>query len=118
MVSISGHGASRGSGREREPTDVETLVFPVHTVPGASASRILGVEAGTLKVRVAAPPVRGKANKELVALLAKALGVSKAQVEIVSGHTARRKRVRVHGVRGEAVANLLRTGDDPEKTHE
>ena len=110
MASSPDHAVSRrGGGQEESPND-ETVVIPVQTVPGASRSEIVGMEAGTLKVRVAAPPVRGKANKELVELLAKALGVRRTQVQIVGGLRARRKTVRVHGVHKDEVSSLLSTG--------
>ena len=73
----------------------------------------MGLEGDTLKVRVAAPPVKDKANRALVKLLAKALGVSSSQVEIVSGHKARRKTVQVRGIDADAVSDLIRTVKDP-----
>jgi len=66
--------------------------------PGAGRSAVQGVQAGALKVAIAAPPEKGKANKALVAYLAKALGVRRAQVALVAGETSRAKRVRVEGV--------------------
>jgi hypothetical protein len=60
---------------------------------------------------VAAPPEKGKANKELIKLLAGALGVRKDQVEIVSGQRARRKRVRVDGVDSRTVLALLQSDE-------
>ena len=73
----------------------------------------MGLEGDTLKVRVAAPPVKGKANRALVKLLAKALGVSSSQVEIVRGHKARRKTVQVRGIDADAVSDLIRRAKDP-----
>lgn len=104
---------SKTASRDRQASDETHVVFPVRVVPRASRSEILGSEGGTLRVRVSAPPVEGKANKELVKLLAKALGVSSGQVELISGHKARLKTVRVHGVDSEAVSNLMRTGKTP-----
>jgi uncharacterized protein (TIGR00251 family) len=52
---------------------------------------------GTLKIRVAAPPDKGLANEELCAFLARHYGVARAQVEVISGHTATRKLVRIQG---------------------
>ncbi len=66
--------------------------------PRASRSRVVGEHDGRLKVQIAAPPVEGEANAELVELLSDLLGVPKRQVEILSGETGRRKRVRVTGV--------------------
>jgi len=53
------------------------------------------LEDGTLKVRVAAPPEKGKANEELCRFLAKHFGVARQTVEVVSGETATSKLVRV-----------------------
>jgi hypothetical protein len=66
--------------------------------PRASRSRVVGEHDGRLKVQIAAPPVEGEANAELVELLSDLLGVPKRQVELLSGETGRRKRVRVTGV--------------------
>lgn len=74
-----------------------SLTFPVRVVPGAKKNEIVGVR-GVLKVRIAAPPVRGKANEALVEFLAQALGVRKGQVEIVRGQRARNKIIRVRGL--------------------
>ena len=52
------------------------------------------MEDGTLKIDVAAPPEKGKANRELISFLAKELGVPKGYVEILCGESARQKQVR------------------------
>jgi len=75
-----------------------SLTFPVRVVPRAKKNEIVGVEGETLKVRITAPPVRGKANEALVEFLALALGVRKGQVEIVRGERARNKTIRVRGL--------------------
>ena len=81
------------------------LTFEVRVAPRASRSAVAGEHGGALKVRVAAPPVEGAANEELTRFLAKALGVAAREVEIMSGHASKSKRVRVRGVRA---ADLLR----------
>ena len=53
---------------------------------------------GVLEVRVAAPPVKGKANKELVTLLSQILGVSQSKLTIVKGHTSRNKTIAIDGL--------------------
>jgi uncharacterized protein (TIGR00251 family) len=83
-------------------------VFPVRVLPAAGRSEIVGSEGGALKVRVAAPPIKDKANRALVKLLAKTLGVTNSQVEILGGHTTRRKTIRVHGVETDVIADLMR----------
>jgi uncharacterized protein (TIGR00251 family) len=90
------------------PLDDTPLVFPVHVLPAARRNEIVGPEAGVLKVRVAAPPIKDKANRALVRLLAKTLGVKSGQVEILSGHKSRRKTVRVHGAESDLIADLMR----------
>jgi uncharacterized protein (TIGR00251 family) len=89
------------------------VVIPVRVVPGASRSEIVGLEGTILKVRVAAPAVKDKANRALVKLLAKALGVSSSQVEIVGGHRTRRKTVQVCGIDPSVLSDLLQPAKDP-----
>ncbi|HMT07444.1 MAG TPA: DUF167 domain-containing protein [Pyrinomonadaceae bacterium] len=67
----------------------------VRVVPRASKSEVVGEIDGVLKVRIAAPPVDGAANAELVKLLAKHFSVSKSSVEIVSGATSKTKIIRI-----------------------
>ena len=67
----------------------------VKVVPGASGDRIVGPLGDALKVRVSAPPERGKANAAVASLLADALGVSAKSVSVVSGMTSPRKVVLV-----------------------
>jgi uncharacterized protein (TIGR00251 family) len=81
--------------------------FTVRVVPRASRSRIAGEHEGALRVRVAAPPVEGAANEELVRTLAKELKVPLRAVEIMSGHASRLKQVRVSGASGSALENLI-----------
>jgi uncharacterized protein (TIGR00251 family) len=81
-----------------EYTDNESgLTFKVQVVPRASRSEIVGEHNGALRVRIAAAPVDGAANDELVRTLARALGVRRSAVEIVSGQTSRTKVVCVAG---------------------
>lgn len=84
--------------------------FRVRVQPGASKNEIIGVQEDTLKVRISAPPVKGKANKALINLLAKELGVKKSEIEILSGHTSRIKTIRVIG-EGREIQKLLQAFD-------
>ena len=63
--------------------------------PNASRTEIVGWKGEALKIRVAAPPVDGKANKELIQYLSKNLGLAKSEIEIISGHKIKRKRLRL-----------------------
>jgi len=83
------------------------LRFPVRVKPRASKSAILGVKLDALEVAVAAPPVDGAANDELVRTIAAALGIAKRQVAIVSGESSRTKLVDVTGVSEEILRAKL-----------
>jgi uncharacterized protein len=74
------------------------LIFKVQVVPRASRSEIVGEHNGALRVRIAAPPVDGAANEELIRTLARALRVPRRDVEIISGHSSRIKQVSVRNV--------------------
>ena len=84
------------------------LVFAVKVVPRASRSVVVGEHDGALRVRVAAPPVDGAANEELVRTLAQAFGVPVRHIEITGGHTSKLKQVRAQGVTREALETLAR----------
>lgn len=83
------------------------VVFEVKVVPGSSRSSVEGLWDGMLKVKISAPPEKGKANKSLAAFLADKLGVKKGAVEIISGMTNPVKKVRVTGVKAESAVSLL-----------
>lgn len=70
----------------------------IHVQPRASKSELVGWREGSLAVRLTAPPVEGAANKACRDFLAEALGVRRADVELVSGDKSREKRFRVHGL--------------------
>jgi uncharacterized protein (TIGR00251 family) len=79
------------------------LIFKVQVVPKSSRSEVVGEHDGVLRVRVAAPPVEGAANRELIRTLAKAFQVSRSAIEITSGHSARLKQVRIEGLTAAAL---------------
>lgn len=90
--------------------DVEeggAVVVRLHVQPGAGRTAVSGRYGDALKVRVAVPPEKGRANDACVELLASTFGVPKAQVELVSGPSNRSKRVRVTGVEVDDVRRLL-----------
>ena len=70
-------------------------LLELHIQPGAKKSEVAGLHGDALKIRIASPPVDGKANAALVAFVADALAVPKSSVEVVRGETARRKCLRV-----------------------
>ncbi|HET6668912.1 MAG TPA: DUF167 domain-containing protein [Pyrinomonadaceae bacterium] len=89
----------------------DKLSFTVRVVPRASRTQIVGEADGALRVRVAAPPVDGAANDELVRVLARALKVSRSAVAITAGQTSRLKRVAVSGIAPEALLTLGKVSD-------
>jgi uncharacterized protein (TIGR00251 family) len=85
-----------------------TVRIEVDAKPRSRKSRIVGVRNGALVVHLAAAPVDGEANAELVATLARLLGIPRRDVTIVRGATARSKVVEVRGLSGVEVQARLR----------
>jgi uncharacterized protein (TIGR00251 family) len=81
--------------REWIREDGDALVLAVHAQPGAKRSEVAGEHGGALKVRLAAPPVDGKANAELRRFLADAFGVPLRNVTLLRGDASRAKQLRV-----------------------
>jgi uncharacterized protein (TIGR00251 family) len=75
--------------------------------PGSARSEIVGRHGDGWKVRVAAPPNRGRANEALVELVADALGVGRERVHVTAGHTSRRKLVEVDELDAEELGRRL-----------
>lgn len=85
-----------------------TCRLKIKAVPGASRSEIVGRLGESLKIRVAAPPEGGKANREVLALLAAKLGLAAARVTLISGQSSPAKVIEVSGCTAEqAWARLL-----------
>ncbi|MBW8035279.1 MAG: YggU family protein [Planctomycetes bacterium] len=83
------------------------VIFRVKVVPGSSKTQIAGVFDGMLKVRVSAPPEKGKANKCLTEYLAKILAVKKKDVRVVSGLTSPVKKIAVTELTTEEAGTRL-----------
>ena len=77
----------------------------LHVVPGASRTEVKGPYGDSIKIRVAAPPEGGLANRAVVDLLERVVGGS---VEIVKGHASPSKTILIRGVDAGAVADALR----------
>ncbi len=71
------------------------VVLSVHVQPGARTTAVVGRHDDALKVRVAAPATGGRANEAVLALVAKEFDLAKGDVELVSGASSRRKRIRL-----------------------
>jgi len=92
--------------RGRSEAPGEAAVLSIRIQPRSSKNKISRNEDGSFKIWITAPPVDGAANEALVKFLADALSVPKSRIEIVSGHTAREKIVRISGI-SPAAADLL-----------
>jgi len=82
-------------------------VLAVRVIPRAKKNSFAGWHGEALKVRLAAPPVEGKANEALVAFLSKALGVRKQEIELLSGTRSRHKRVLIRDLAPAEVVRRL-----------
>jgi uncharacterized protein (TIGR00251 family) len=80
-----------------DPRD-DGVILSVRAAPGARRERIVGILGEALKVAVAAPPEKGKANQRIADLLIDLLGLPARSVRLVSGATSRDKRFAVSGI--------------------
>jgi len=85
------------------------LTFAVRVAPRAARSTIGGEHDGALKVRIAAPPVTGAANRELIKLLARAFKLPQRAVEIISGANSKTKTVRIEGADVAVLEQLIQS---------
>ena len=82
------------------------ITLTLHIQPGARKTEVAGQHGEALKIRLAAPPVDGKANEALLRFVAETLGLPKSAVSLKSGQTSRRKVLEISGATSEAVARL------------
>ncbi|MBV8939586.1 MAG: DUF167 domain-containing protein [Alphaproteobacteria bacterium] len=87
-------------------------ILPVHVIPKSPRNQVIGWEkdaAGDrwLKVRVAAPPDEGQANKELIKFISKSLGLPQRSISLTSGEASRYKRLKIEGEIDLAALGLL-----------
>ena len=101
-----------------------TVIFPIRIVcmsdneakislrvyAGAANNELVGFTDDMLKVKIAAIPAKGKANKELLDFLSQCLGVAKGQLRILRGHTSRNKLIAIKGLTREEVLKKLLPG--------
>jgi uncharacterized protein (TIGR00251 family) len=93
---------SRGGEREA------AAVLSIRVQPRSSETGVAGImDDGTIKVRLNAPPVEGKANEALIAYLADILDIKKSAIEIKSGHSARLKVLKIEGLSQETVTKRI-----------
>jgi uncharacterized protein (TIGR00251 family) len=89
---------------------VSDALVQIRLQPRARRDEVVGERAGAIVVRVTAPPVDGRANVALCALVAKRAGVAPSRVSVVRGHTGRDKVVRIEDADADAVRRALLGG--------
>lgn len=76
---------------------MESIILKVYVQPKSAKNEIVGPYRDGVKIRVAAPPVEGKANRGLILFLAEELQISPSQIKIIRGHHSREKTLRISG---------------------
>lgn len=92
----------------------ESVVISVYVKVGAKKNEISGFFDGRLKVKIAAPPVEGKANKELIAFLSKRFYIPTSDILIISGKKSKIKLVKIQSLSKEKIGRYL--GKDAKNT--
>ena len=87
------------------------VILSVHVQPKASTTECVGIHGDALKIRVAAPPIDGAANDELIRFVARRLSIPPTLVQIHSGTSGRHKRVLIKGATSQLVMARLGLGD-------
>jgi len=85
-----------------DPTP-QTARLKVKVVPGSSRDQIMGWLGDPLKIKVTAPPEKGKANEAVVELLAAALGIAADDISVISGYSSPAKVVAIAGMDDETI---------------
>ncbi|THF61286.1 DUF167 domain-containing protein [Pseudothauera rhizosphaerae] len=98
------------SGPWLRQADEDCVVLTLHVQPNARHTEFAGLHGEAMKLRLAAPPVDGKANTALCAFLAQFCEVPRSAVSLLSGESSRAKRVRIEGVDDEVLRRLRRLG--------
>lgn len=93
---------------EVRPYGTAGVRISVRAKPRSSRSQVLGCKAGALQVALTAPPVDGKANAELIVVVARWLGISRSRVSLVAGQSSKQKVLAVSNLSVESVRARLK----------
>lgn len=85
------------------------VLLSIKVIPKGGRNEIVGWEGDELKMRVKAPPEQGKANAEVIKLLAETLSIAKSRISIVQGETSRHKRVCIEAPLDTIAAKLIKS---------
>ncbi|MFH1663086.1 MAG: DUF167 domain-containing protein [Chloroflexota bacterium] len=89
------------------PIPENKTIISVRVYPNANKNEVVSFISDILRIRISAPPVNGKANKELIAFLSRLFGISKDSVSIIKGHTNRNKLISIDGLSQDSISKLL-----------
>jgi len=81
----------------------------IRVLPRSSRNEIVEKQGNIYRIKLTAPAIEGKANKALITLLSKRLGLPKTKIQIISGERSRTKSIRIHGLPPEQVEALLKS---------
>jgi len=84
----------------------EGFIVKIRVIPNSFRSQIEGVKDDVLRVRLCSPPLKGKANKELIEILARHLGIAKGNIRILKGEKSRSKLIIVEKVSEKEILSL------------
>ena len=84
------------------------ITIQVKVTPNASKNQILGGEDETLRIKVRGVPEKGRVNEELIEFLADLLDLAKSQIQLLSGHTSRIKRLKIEGISIEQLKEFVK----------
>ncbi|MCL1886153.1 MAG: DUF167 domain-containing protein [Dehalococcoidia bacterium] len=88
-------------------TKNKDVIISAHVTPGAKANAVTGFKEGEWRIKIAAPPVDGKANEKLVEFLCSVLKLNKSAISITKGQSSRRKLIRIDGLSDEQISACL-----------
>lgn len=83
------------------------MLISVQVYPNATRNEVAGFRDGVWQVRISAPPVKGKANKELISFLSEVLGVGRSSLSLAKGHASRNKVIAIDGLTQEEIMKSL-----------
>ena len=79
------------------------ITLTIQIQPRAKRSEVLGFTDGILKLKIAAPPIEGKANKEVISFLSDVLDIPKSNIDLEHGHTSKNKVIAINGLDRESI---------------
>jgi len=83
------------------------IFIGLKVTPNASNNQIIGWKEDLLCLRIRGAPEKGRVNNELIAFFANVLDIAKSQIELVSGHTSRLKRLKIEGISQEQFHKII-----------